>query len=159
PDPRRLAAYLAGHVHVLGRPEWVFVKLHTHAMQNRAAFLGPRAGELYAAMEHWWNRPPFRLHYVTAREAYNIAKAAEAGYSGNPTDYRDPVLPPPANRLVHSDRAWRLHSWTARRVHLEIVEPGPVRLEFAQGPLQRVSGRLRELEGHFEKGDVVHLRL
>ncbi len=29
------------------------------------------------------------LHYVTAREMYNIIKAAEAGRSGNPREYRD----------------------------------------------------------------------
>ena len=31
----------------------------------------------------------FRLHYVTAREMYNIIKAAEAGKSGDPSAYRD----------------------------------------------------------------------
>ena len=41
-----------------------------------------------AAMERWWNRPPFRLHYLTAREAYNLVKAAEAGHSGDPNDFR-----------------------------------------------------------------------
>ena len=35
------------------------------------------------------------LHYVSAREAYNIVKAAEAGMQGNPGDYRDFHLPPP----------------------------------------------------------------
>ena len=29
------------------------------------------------------------LHYVTAREMYNIAKAAEAGMTGDPGAYRD----------------------------------------------------------------------
>ena len=37
----------------------------------------------------------FCLHYVNAREMYNIAKAAEAGESGNPNDYRNYVLAPP----------------------------------------------------------------
>ena len=35
------------------------------------------------------------LHYVTARETYNIIKAAEAGMDGNPGSYRDYLLPPP----------------------------------------------------------------
>jgi hypothetical protein len=34
----------------------------------------------------------YRLHYVTAREAYNIVKAAEAGLTGNPDDYRDYLI-------------------------------------------------------------------
>ena len=35
------------------------------------------------------------LHYVSAREAYNIIKAAEAGKSGDPGAWRDFILPPP----------------------------------------------------------------
>lgn len=35
------------------------------------------------------------LHYVTARECYNIIKAAEAGEQGDPGQYRDYLLPPP----------------------------------------------------------------
>ena len=37
----------------------------------------------------------WRLHYVTAREMYNIAIAAMDGRTGNPDSYRDYVLPPP----------------------------------------------------------------
>ncbi|MFT6770581.1 MAG: hypothetical protein ACJARU_000781, partial [Congregibacter sp.] len=42
------------------------------------------------------------LHYVSSREMYNIAKAAEAGNSGNPNDYRDFVLPKPHFRPASS---------------------------------------------------------
>jgi hypothetical protein len=34
------------------------------------------------------------LHYITAREAYNVAMAAVDGHSGNPVDYLDYVIPP-----------------------------------------------------------------
>jgi hypothetical protein len=156
--PRRLAPWLSAHVHVRGRPEWVFVKLHTHAMQNRASFLSAATGDTFAAMEHWWNRPPFRLHYVTAREAYNIARAAEAGRDGDPNDYRDFQIPPPANRLVCCNRAWRLLSRTPARLHLEVLEPGPVRLEFAGEP-RSVAGHVRELEALYERGELAHLRI
>jgi len=37
----------------------------------------------------------YRLHYVTAREMYNIAKAAEAGERGEPGDFRDFRIPAP----------------------------------------------------------------
>ena len=36
-----------------------------------------------------------QLHYVTAREMFNIASAAMEGKSGDPASYRDYVLPPP----------------------------------------------------------------
>ena len=35
------------------------------------------------------------LHYVTAREMYNVACAAMAGKTGSPADHVDFQLPPP----------------------------------------------------------------
>jgi hypothetical protein len=159
PHPKRMAAWLSANVHVPGRPEWIFIKLHTHAMQNRKAFLSSEMDELFAGMEHRWNRPPFRLHYVTAREAYNLVKAAEAGCSGDPNDYRDFVLPPPANRLIACNVPWQLHSYSAKRVHLHILEPGQAHVTFADGPLHSVVGKMREIEAMFDGAEVVSLRI
>jgi hypothetical protein len=159
PHPRRLDRWLSAHVHVKGRPEWLFVKLHTHAMQSRDTFLSPATDALFEAMETVWNRPPFRLHYVTGREAYNLVKAAEAGHAGDPDDYRDFLIPPPANRRVYSSLPWRLLSYGPDRVHLEVLEEGPVRLEFAEGPLHSVAGRVRELEAHVRDNKIVSLRI
>jgi hypothetical protein len=144
--PRRLACWLSAHVHIPGRPEWVFIKLSTHGMQNRASFLSASTEAMFAAMEHWWNRPPFRLHYVTAREVYNIVKAAEAGHQGNPNDYRDFLVARPTNRLLACNRPWRLLTWSPRRLHVRVLEEGDVRLDFAEGPLHLVTGRLKEVE-------------
>ena len=159
PHPRRLAGWLSANVHVPGRPEWVFVKMHSHAMQNRASFLSADTDAVFTAMETWWNRPPFRLHYVTAREAYNLVKAAEAGESGDPNDYRDFEVPPPANRVVHCDVAWRLLSHTPERTHVEVLEPGPARLEFAHGSLASVAGRIHEVETIYRDGTLIDLRI
>jgi hypothetical protein len=159
PHPRRLAGWLAAHVHVPGRPEWVFVKLHTHAMQNRDSFLSSANDAVFAAMETWWNQPPFRLHYVTAREAYNLVKAAEAGHCGNPNDYRDFEIPPPANRRFHCEAPWRLVSCTPERTHIEMLGPGPVRLEFAQGDLASVAGRICEVKAMYRDGVLMDLHI
>jgi hypothetical protein len=157
--PRRLGPWLAAHVHVEGRPEWVFVKLTTHAMQNRASFLSGATDAMFSAMEHWWNRAPFRLHYVTAREAYNIVKAAEAGHAGNPNAYRDYLIPRPANRHIFCDLPWRLLSYGPGRLHLRVLGPGPACLDFASGPLRRLRGRLREVEVRCHHGVLAALRL
>lgn len=133
PHPRRLAAWLHANVHVAGRPEWIFIKMHTHAMQNRASFLSAANDALFAAMGDWWTRPPFRLHYVTAREAYNIAKAAEAGQRGNPNDYRDFVVAPPASRKILCTVPWQLLSWTPRHARVELLEARTARLASAAG--------------------------
>ncbi len=157
--PRRLAPWLSAHVHVPGRPEWVFVKLSTHGMQNRESFLGKSMRATLEAMQSWWNRPPFRLHYVTAREAYNIVKAAEAGRCGNAGDYRDFAVPPPANRRLLCDRPWRLLGHEARRVHVRVEGPGCARLLFAGRSLRALSGPICEVEAFFDGPEPVALRV
>jgi hypothetical protein len=47
------------------------------------------------ALEHDYNDGrKYVLHYVTAREAYNVVMAAVDGHTGNPVDYLDYVIPP-----------------------------------------------------------------
>ncbi|MFM2118949.1 MAG: hypothetical protein RL722_417, partial [Pseudomonadota bacterium] len=98
PMHERVALWLRQWVHVRGRPEWVFIKVHTHgAIEHNADWIfGGALVRLHEALQAQCNDGQrFKLHYVTAREAYNIVKAAEAGRRGNPNDYRDFVLPPP----------------------------------------------------------------
>jgi len=106
PTPERIDAWIRTGVHVRGRPEWVFVRLHTHGATARdhRSLLGPWARRMHAYLSASYNDGErYILHYVTAREAYNIAKAAEAGKTGNPAAYRDFVIPPPFNaKLVCS---------------------------------------------------------
>ncbi len=98
PTPDRVDAWINTGVHVEGRPEWVFVKIHTHGTQERDmdTLLGDAAHDMHRHLERSYNDGKrYVLHYVTAREVYNIIKAAEAGLSGNPHNYRDYELPPP----------------------------------------------------------------
>lgn len=107
PTPRRVDAWVRTGVHVLGRPEWVFVKIHTHGTQeaDMDTLLGPRTDAMHTYLESAYNDGDrFVLHYVSAREAYNIAKAAEAGREGDPHDYRDFLLPPPKSSWAGSGR-------------------------------------------------------
>lgn len=159
PSPARLDAWLTANVHVRGRPDWVFVKLHTHGIQSREAFLSPHLDALFTAMEARWNRPPFRLHYVTAREAYNIVKAAEAGCEGDPHHYRDFAIPRPANRQVRCSGAWQLLAYTPDRVDLRVLESGPVRIDFAEGPLRGVHGMVRRLVVEFDRDEIESLEI
>ncbi len=87
---------------VEGRPSWRFIKLHCHGVQEKdhSIMLGSECTEMYLELERQFrDRAGYRLHYVTAREMYNIARAAEAGEVGNPNDYRDYVYKPPRFRL------------------------------------------------------------
>jgi hypothetical protein len=97
--PDRVDAWVQANVHVLGRPEWVFVKLHTHGCseRNRLALLTRDLPDLWSDLEARYNDgESWRLHYVTTRETYNIIRAAEDGLRGDPGRYRDyEILPPP----------------------------------------------------------------
>jgi len=103
PTIDRMALWIKQHIHVRGRPDWVFVKVYTHGAQgkNYKAFLG-RDGlldKMYFYLESKYNDgTKYILHYTTAREMYNIIKAAEAGKNGNPNNYRDYIIPPYVNR-------------------------------------------------------------
>lgn len=98
PTRDRVDAWVRTGVHVEGRPDWVFVKIHTHGTQERDmdTLLGASADAMYSHLERAYNDGArYMLHYVTAREMYNVIKAAEAGKSGNPNAWRDYELPPP----------------------------------------------------------------
>jgi hypothetical protein len=98
PTPSRIDAWVKTGVHVKGRPEWVFIKVHTHGTQDRDmdALLGPSVGRMFDYLEQQYNDGErYRLHYVTAREMYNIARAAEAGKTDDPGRHRDFIVPRP----------------------------------------------------------------
>lgn len=92
PTPERLRLWERCHVHVRGRPEWIFIKLHTHgAIESNSSML---LGEpMRAFHRHLRERAAgdsmFEYHYVTAREMANLALAAEAGQSGEPHRFRN----------------------------------------------------------------------
>ncbi|HEY4160105.1 MAG TPA: hypothetical protein VGM29_18460 [Polyangiaceae bacterium] len=97
-SPSRLATWISQGIHIEGRPEWVFVKLHTHGAPEAQAdsLLGKPGRALHELLaRHYNDGERYVLHYVTAREMFNIARAGMAGRSGNPNAYRDYVLPPP----------------------------------------------------------------
>ena len=100
----RFRRWVDARIAVRGRPDWVFVKVHTHGAleRNAATLLGSRMAALHDAINREFNDGHrYRLHYVTAREIFNIVRAAEAGEPGSPGDYRDYVLPPPQAAGVH----------------------------------------------------------
>jgi hypothetical protein len=87
PSPDRVRAWVSKHVHVRGRPDWVFVKLHTHGAQERnmEALLGPAMNSMLDTFEREYNDGQrFRTYYVTAYEMYRLVKAAEANEVADP---------------------------------------------------------------------------
>ena len=100
PSPERVDLWVKQHIHVRGRPEWVFVKVHTHGAvpYNAQVILGEPMQRTHAYMRQAYNdMKKWRLHYVTAREMYNIVRAAEDGRSGDPDSFRDYEIAPPGS--------------------------------------------------------------
>jgi hypothetical protein len=108
PTPQRIDFWVKTGVHVAGRPDWIFVKVHTHGTQEQdmPALLGEPVSAMFSHLERRYNDGTrYRLHYVTAREMYNIVRAAESGLTGDPGIYRDLVVPPPSFRPLPPTQA------------------------------------------------------
>ncbi|MBO0701213.1 MAG: hypothetical protein J2P46_22640, partial [Zavarzinella sp.] len=92
PTGQRLDLWLRCRVQVPTRPDWFFVKLHTHGANeaNMPVLLGEPMARFHQLLRDRADRDPaFRFHYVTAREMYNLAVAAEASHTGNVLLARD----------------------------------------------------------------------
>jgi hypothetical protein len=86
PSLHRLNLWLKAHIQVPSRPDWFFVKLHTHGCNecNQAVLLGEPMIQFHQALAERARRDAnFHFYYVTAREMFNLAKAAEAGWTGS----------------------------------------------------------------------------
>jgi hypothetical protein len=82
----RLPLWIKARIQVPSRPDWFFVKLHCHGAPEEAheALLGPPMVAFHAALARYAEANPwFHYHYVTAREMYNLARAAAAGWTGS----------------------------------------------------------------------------
>lgn len=103
PLKSRVDQWVNSHIHVKGRPEWIFIKVHTHGTQeaDMDTLLGQPRHDMHSYLESKYNDGEnYVLHYVSAREMYNIAKAAEAGKDGNPNEYRNYILDKPAFKAL-----------------------------------------------------------
>ena len=96
PAPERVDFWIKTGIHVEGRPEWVVVKVFTHgaALAQQRVLLGEEIRLMHRHLADRCASGKICLHYVTARELYNIIKAAEDGHSGDPGLFRNYRLGP-----------------------------------------------------------------
>jgi hypothetical protein len=90
--PNRLGCLGSARISVEGRPDWVFIKMYCHGFfdQDQPAVIGQTMREaLEEILELAERSRKFKLHFATAREAFNMIAAATEGYSGEPGLYRD----------------------------------------------------------------------
>jgi hypothetical protein len=92
PNVDRLDLWLRARVQVPSRPDWFFVKLHTHGAteENQTVLLGEPMVRFHQDLaRRGAEDSQFHFHYVTAREMYNLARAAEAGWTGSVAEARN----------------------------------------------------------------------
>lgn len=94
PNPmslERLMLWKQARIHVAGRPDWLFVKLHCHSMDptQKDAVIGGMFQKFLKQLVDGASERKETLHFVSAREMANIILAACDGKDGNPGEYRD----------------------------------------------------------------------
>lgn len=102
PNAAEIDSWIKANIHVSGRPEWIFVKTFTHGVQSRKLFFSFVTDAMFSYLENKYNNERYKLHYVTAREAYNIVRAAEDGKTGDPNMYLDYEIEKPVSRSIDS---------------------------------------------------------
>jgi hypothetical protein len=79
----RFHLWCSAGVHVSGRENWLFVKLHTHGAQeaNAGMLLGEPMRRFHLDLHAFaLENPQFRIYYVTAREMADLVRQAELGH-------------------------------------------------------------------------------
>ena len=82
PSLERFLRWVDVGVHVRGRPDWRFVKVHTHGCEegNEEILLGEPMRRFHESLaEYAAENPSLEYYYVTAREMAGLVHQAEAG--------------------------------------------------------------------------------
>jgi hypothetical protein len=105
PTEYRVDRWVKQHVCVVGEPNKIFVKVHTHGAQekNFDVLLGGPTDEMFSYLESRYNDGrKYVLHYVTAWEMYKTIKTIEADssqpVSADQTPVTDGISPLSAGR-------------------------------------------------------------
>lgn len=105
----RLDQWIRAGIRIPSRADWVFIKLHTHGAieANRRVLLGDASIAFHQELARRAARDNrFSFHYVTAREMYNLARAAEAGWKGSVEGARDFQVAPPRPNNSENQVVW-----------------------------------------------------
>jgi hypothetical protein len=149
PVKQRIDLWIKKGVYIKGKPEWIFVKVYSHGTQEktRDILLGEPIENMHAyLLEKYNDGVKYQLHYVTAREAYNIIKAAEAGMEGNPDEYRDYVIKPYVNTKIYANVLYRLQSYTQYSVDINVMEDKLVKFEFKEHVIKSINGYISHVK-------------
>jgi len=96
-DESRISAWVRSNIHIQGCENWIIIKTHTHGAVEGKAVLGDEMNFILGKLESKYSGgEKFYLHYITARELYNIIRAVEAGEPlTDPENYRNYLIQKP----------------------------------------------------------------
>jgi hypothetical protein len=99
-DDARFRRWKDANITIAGRSDWIFVKLYCHGFfdHDQSACIGEDVRSFFYELVNGCEKSgKYRIHFATAREAFNIAMAAIDGHTGDPNDFRDHLLCPIMN--------------------------------------------------------------
>jgi len=88
----RFQRWKGARIGVFGRSDWIFIKLYSHGFfeWDQDAMIGEQMRRFMSELLEFANKSnEFKVHFASAREAFNMVMAAVDGRSGNPHEYRD----------------------------------------------------------------------
>ncbi|HEY0657627.1 MAG TPA: hypothetical protein VGD05_04090 [Pyrinomonadaceae bacterium] len=91
-DLARFNRWMKANITVKGRSDWIFVKLYCHGFfdYDQSACIGETAQRFFGnIIENGEKTGNYKVHFASAREAFNMVSAAIDGKTGNPNDFRN----------------------------------------------------------------------
>lgn len=107
-SPERFDRWVRAGIHVHGRPDRIFIKLHCHGAHDnsRQYLLHSDLDALYTdGLARYNDGERYRLHFVTARELFNVVKATESGSDLDIASAREYVLRAPQLGPTHPNQS------------------------------------------------------
>lgn len=91
-DLARLNRWINADIRIRPNSSWVFIKLYCHGFfdHDQSACIGEGAKRFFSEIiENGLRNNSYTVHFVSAREAFNLVSAAVDGKDGEPNEYRD----------------------------------------------------------------------
>jgi len=88
----RFKRWRSAGIGVKGRPDWTFIKLYSHGFfdWDQDLMIGEQMKRFMGEVLEFGERTgEFKVHFASAREAFNMVVAAVEGQEGQPGAYRD----------------------------------------------------------------------
>jgi hypothetical protein len=116
----RLRRWRSAGIGVKERPEWIFIKLYSHGFfeWDQDCMIGEQMKRFMSEVLETAERTgEFKVHFASAREAFNMVSAAVDGKDGQPGAYRDYKL----RQIMHEHPSGKVAHEIDRERELDAV--------------------------------------